>query len=100
MQAAFLAAWAALLTPMALCAVLQLVASLDWFPTVLGLAGVALPVDRTIDGVDQHDLLFGQGPSKRTEFLYLNYRAGLLMAVRIGPWKLHVQTQGSHAQAP
>ena len=78
----------------------ELMSSIDWFPTALGLAGVALPTDRTIDGVDQHDLLFGQGPSKRTEFLYFEWRTATLMAVRIGPWKLHVQTRGSHCTPP
>jgi hypothetical protein len=78
----------------------ELTSSLDWFPTIMNLAAVALPTDRTIDGVDMHDVLFGQGPTKRTEFLYFEWRTATLMAVRIGPWKLHVQTRGSHCSAP
>ena len=45
---------------------------MDWFPTILNLAGVELPTDRKIDGVDMHDVLFEQGPfprTKRKEFL-------------------------------
>ena len=50
----------------------ELTSSLDWFPTILNLAGVKLPTDRKIDGVDMHDVLFAQGPfprTKRKEFL-------------------------------
>ena len=62
----------------------ELTSSLDWYPTILNLAGVQLPSDRTIDGIDMHDVLFGQGPSQRKEFLYFEWRTAVLMAVRIG----------------
>jgi hypothetical protein len=78
----------------------ELTSSLDWLPTLVNLAGLDLPHDRTIDGVDMHDVLFGQGPTKRTEFLYFEWRTATLMAVRINNWKLHVQTRGSHCSPP
>jgi len=47
--------------------------------TILNLAGATIPTDRTIDGIDMHDVLFGQGPTKRTEFLYFEWRTAILM---------------------
>lgn len=78
----------------------ELTSSLDWFPTFLGLAGVPLPTDRVIDGMDISDVLFGTGPTPRTTFLYFEWRTARLMAVRIGPWKLHMFTRGSHCTPP
>ena len=37
--------------------------AIDVLPTALGLAGVPLPADRVIDGVDLAPLLFGRGPA-------------------------------------
>jgi arylsulfatase len=43
----------------------------DWFPTLLHAAGVAVPTDRIIDGIDQFDWLTGQAPSSQREgYLY------------------------------
>ncbi|KAK7469502.1 hypothetical protein BaRGS_00036481, partial [Batillaria attramentaria] len=42
--------------------------AVDWFPTILQLAG--LPAEAGIDGVDQWDMLSNDGPSKREEFVY------------------------------
>lgn len=78
----------------------ELTSSLDWFPTILNLAGAPIPTDRVIDGADMRDVLFGTGPTKRTTFLYFEWRTAKLVAVRIGKWKLHVQTRGSHCSAP
>ena len=80
--------------------VAELTSSLDWFPTMLGLAGVSLPTDRIIDGVDMLPVLTGTGPTKRTTFLYFEWRTAQLVAVRKGPWKLHIQTRGSHCAPP
>lgn len=78
----------------------ELTSSLDWFPTLLKLAGVSVPTDRVIDGVDITDVIFGTGPSKRNTFLYFEWRTARLVAVRIGPWKLHLYTRGSHCTPP
>jgi len=57
-------------------------ATIDFMPTFANLAGFKVPDDRTIDGVDQTDLLLGRSESgSRDTFLYLNN------AVRQGKWK-------------
>ncbi len=57
-------------------------ATIDWMPTFARLAGFKVPDDRTIDGVDQTDLLLGRSmQGARDNFLYLDN------AVRQGKWK-------------
>jgi arylsulfatase A len=46
----------------------------DLFPTCLGLAGVPLPDDRIIDGLDLLPLLRGAAPSPRDRFVYYDVR--------------------------
>jgi len=60
--------------------------SLDLFPTFLGLAGLDLPADRIIDGVDLWPVLAGErtGPMERPLFFFHDYD---VEAVRVGPWK-------------
>ena len=64
-----------------------LAASMDFYPTFARLAGVPIPDDRIIDGVDLEPLLSGR-QSNRENFVY--YCGNDLCAVRCGPWKLHV----------
>ena len=91
-------------------------ASLDWFPTIAALAGVALPAGVALDGVDLSPMLFAaagphgtaahfrSAPSPRDHFFYHTTKAWPklqdggpgLMAVRKGAWKIHWYTQGSH----
>lgn len=64
------------------------VSSLDVFPTALALAGVALPSDRTYDGVNLMPYLArleGSGPQRT---LYWRLGAGKQLAVRDGDMKL------------
>ncbi len=63
-------------------------AAIDVLPTALALAGMPLPADRVIDGVDLAPLLFGRGaePPERPIFYYED-RA--LYAARLGRWKAH-----------
>lgn len=57
-------------------------ATIDFLPTFAALAGFDVPDDRTIDGVDQTELLLGKSEKgARENFLYLNN------AVRQGKWK-------------
>jgi arylsulfatase len=43
----------------------------DWFPTILAVAGLEPPIDRVIDGVDQLAWLTGYtGHSQREGYLY------------------------------
>jgi arylsulfatase A-like enzyme len=61
------------------------VMTMDFFPTIAGLAGAPLPTHQKIDGVDMSRLLMkGQRINERTLF----WRKGKAKAVRKGPWKL------------
>ncbi len=65
----------------------ELVTSMDLMPTLAGLAGAAVPTDRTIDGVDVVELLTGEvRESPRGEYFF--YKWTHLHAVRSGHWKL------------
>ncbi|MCP5537942.1 MAG: sulfatase-like hydrolase/transferase [Akkermansiaceae bacterium] len=67
----------------------EMVAALDFLPTIAAVSGASLPKDRKYDGYNLMPLLKGAtDKSPRTEFAYYN---GLtLEAVRRGPWKLHL----------
>jgi len=71
----------------------ELTTGLDLMPTFLRLAGVPLPSDRIIDGVDIWPVLSSCAPSPRKVFYY--YALGDLQAVRAGKWKLHVSPKAS-----
>ena len=69
----------------------QFATTMDILPTVFHLAGVELPVGRTLDGVDITNALLGKSLTKEHPPLFY-YGAGMhLYAVRQGPWKLHVR---------
>lgn len=74
----------------------SLASTLDMFPTLLTLAGVELPKDRPLDGASIAPLLFGTGPSSRTQMFY--YRGNQLYAVRQGPFKAHYLTQSAYGK--
>jgi arylsulfatase A-like enzyme len=73
----------------------ELACSMDLFNTCLTLAGVPMPSDRVIDGVDMSPILFGSGQSKRDLMIY--YRGDELFAIRKGPFKMHIQTAPGYA---
>ncbi len=68
------------------------VSSIDFFPTLLELAGVPLPEGRKIDGVSLVPLLTGKGkmPPRSLFWHFPHYRGklGPYSIVRHGPWKL------------
>jgi arylsulfatase A len=68
----------------------ELASAMDLFNTSLNLAGVGVPSDRIIDGVDMTPMLLGKGASKRDVMFY--YQFDRLCAVRKGPFKAHVAT--------
>ena len=70
--------------------------TMDIFATVCRHAGVALPADRTLDSHDLTPVLFGTGASTRELLFY--YRGYRLMAVRKGPWKMHLMTQDAYGK--
>jgi len=67
-----------------------LASSMDLYNTCMALAGIPVPTDRVMDGVDMSPILFGSGPSKRDVMFY--YRGDQLFAVRKGTYKVHLQT--------
>jgi arylsulfatase A len=68
----------------------ELTTSLDFFPTLVHLAGGSVPADRIIDGYDIKSIMFGEegACSPREAFFY--YLRNNLEAVRSENWKLHV----------
>jgi arylsulfatase len=83
-----------------------MISNMDWMPTFLAAAGVPDVVDKLtkgyaagakkfkvqIDGINQLDMLLGNGPSARNEFFYFN-DDGQLCALRDGRYKMHFQIQ-------
>tara|TARA_R110002049_G_scaffold28018_4_gene96624 strand:+ start:34044 stop:35462 length:1419 start_codon:yes stop_codon:yes gene_type:complete len=70
--------------------------TMDLFTTFSTLAGVSVPDDRVIDGLDLSATLFEQKPSPRKQVLY--YRGTELYAARLGDYKAHYITQGEYGQ--
>ena len=76
--------------------------SMDWMPTLVAAAGGPddLPAELLdgyngykvhLDGVNQLDLLLGNGPSKRQQIVY--YEGATMQALRYGDWKVHFVMQ-------
>ncbi len=72
--------------------------TLDFFPTILSLAGLKPPADRVIDGVDISAALFGKGPSPRRTMFF--YRGSRVFAVRKGWYKAHYITKSAYGKDP
>jgi len=75
-----------------------LASTMDIFATCLEIAGVPVPKDRIIDGVNLLPALLGTGPDPRNIMFF--YRGTRLMAVRKGPWKAHFITQAGYREKP
>jgi len=69
---------------------------IDILPTLAGLAGVAVPADRTIDGVDAWPVISGQASALPRDALFGFNEAAFgiveLGALRQQNWKLHART--------
>ena len=63
-------------------------ATIDLLPTIAKIAGVDLPTDRVIDGLDISDILHGKSAELERPFFYYKHKE--LRAVRFGDWKLHL----------
>jgi arylsulfatase A len=68
--------------------------TMDLYTTFSTIAGVAVPDDRTVDGIDLSSVLFEGGESSRKDLFY--YRDDILYAVRLGNYKAHFITQGGY----
>ncbi len=63
---------------------------MDILPTLVNLAGGALPPDRKLDGRDITPLLTAEANAQSPHEVFYYYRGLALEAVRHGPWKLHL----------
>ena len=94
--------WPGVVTPNTV--IQSLTSSLDWLPTFASLTGYHLSTAGTIyDGWDLSAMLFtkaGQLADKGARDRYFYHTSedpvASLVAVRLGPWKLHFVTKGSH----
>lgn len=68
--------------------------TMDLFTTFSTLAGVAVPNDRILDGVDLSGTLLNNEASPREGVLY--YRGTSLYAARLGEYKAHYITEGAY----
>ncbi len=74
--------------------VMDMGTTMDIFTTFSKLAGVPIPDDRVLDGMDLSPVLLGQGDSPRNEVFYYSGRD--LFAMRVGPYKAHFITQEAY----
>jgi arylsulfatase A len=68
--------------------------TMDLYTTFSKIAGVEIPNDRVVDGVDLTAVLFEGKESPRNNMFY--YRGDLLYAVRVGDYKAHFITQDAY----
>ncbi len=71
--------------------VTDLGSTMDLFTTFSSIAGMDMPEDRIIDGVDLSPVWFNHEAGERKEMFY--YRGDQLYAVRVGDYKAHFITQ-------
>lgn len=68
--------------------------TMDLYTTFSDLAGVPIPDDRVVDGVDLSPTMFENKESPRKDMFY--YRGDRLFAVRVGDFKAHFITQSGY----
>jgi len=68
----------------------EIVADLDWYPTIANLIGEQerVPTDRPIDGIDQKDFLLGKQKKSNREFA-VTYVGDKVFAVKWRDMKVH-----------
>lgn len=86
MRVPFVAWWPARIAPRRIA---EPAAGVDLLPTALALAGVPLPRDRAIDGIDLGDALLRGAALPERPIYYYSDRA--LQALRLGRYKLHAR---------
>ncbi len=74
--------------------VIDLGTTMDLFTTFSAMAGVPIPDDRVMDGVDLSGTLLRNEPSPREGIFY--YRGPTLYAARLGDYKAHYITEGEY----
>jgi arylsulfatase A-like enzyme len=66
---------------------------IDLFPTLLGLAGLPLPTDRTIDGADLLETWRSGAPSAHEHLFYFPTIGATPVAVRDARFKYRLETE-------
>ena len=74
----------------------ELASTMDIFATAHEIADIDMPTDRVMDSHNLMPILTQTGSSTRKQLFY--YRGYNLMAVRQGPWKMHLMTQNAYGQ--
>jgi hypothetical protein len=70
----------------------ELVHQVDWFTTLLRVAGANVPTDRQIDGIDMREFLLGTAEESGRDTV-LCLQGNRLQAVKWRQWKLHLIDQ-------
>lgn len=68
--------------------------TMDLYTTFSAMAGVKVPSDRVVDGIDLTPVLLQGKESPRNDVFY--YRGEMLYAVRVGDYKAHFKTQDAY----
>ena len=63
---------------------------MDLFPTIAHIAGIALPGDRIIDGMNIYELLTHPETAESPHAYFAYYLMDQMKAIRVGDWKLHL----------
>jgi arylsulfatase A-like enzyme len=79
--------WPGVIPPYSTCS--QPASTIDFLPTLAGVAGASPPEDVVIDGRDILPLISGKSDTAPHDAIYY-YRGERLAAVREGDWKLHL----------
>jgi len=77
----------------------EIIADLDWYPTVAHLVGeeARIPTDRPIDGVNQADFVLGRSAASAREYV-VTYVGDRVFAVKWRNMKVHfASAEGTHA---
>lgn len=69
----------------------ELALSMDFYPTLAGVADAEVPTDRIVDGRDMRPLLFSQQGAESAHDAFFYYKRNSIEAVRSGQWKLHLR---------
>ncbi|MFT7434256.1 MAG: arylsulfatase A [Psychromonas sp.] len=69
-----------------------LASQMDWFPTILNLAGIKSNSNRPIDGKDLTQVLLNNGKRDGDEYLFFD--GGNIEAFRKGDWKIKMPYKG------
>ena len=63
---------------------------MDIFPTIAHIAGIELPGDRIIDGMNIYDLFTHPETAESPHAYFAYYLMDQMKAIRVGNWKLHL----------